>query len=34
MREVRDLEEQVRSGTRKGNGGRPGDSSLLYTKSL
>lgn len=34
MREIRDLEEQVRSGNGHGNGGRPTDSSLFYIESL
>lgn len=32
MREVRDLEEQVRPGGRRGNQGRPGDSSSVYAE--
>lgn len=34
MREVRDLEEQVRPGPGKGNGDRPGDSSLFCVEHL
>lgn len=34
MREVRDLEEQVRPGNGKGNGDGPGDSSLFCVESL
>ena len=33
MREVRDLEEQVRPGAGRGNQGRPGDSSMVCAKT-